>query len=321
MGSRVTAAAVLLLVLGTALGAMAADFPGKPIQVIVPYAPGGSTDVLARTIAKVAPKHIPQPWVVVNKPGGSGMPGRIEVLKAKPDGYTVLFGYGSGEDTVLPHQRQLHFDTYKDFEPVCRISVHSLVLVAPVNAPFNTVDELVKWSKNKGSVTGAVGTKGGSADIALTAFAKVAGINMTPVPGRGGADAINQLVGGHVDYGVLDPSELLPHVKAGRLKTFAVIFEKRDSTVDVPTAKEKGYDIATGGSVKGMAVAKGTPKELIGYLDQKCKAMTEDPEFRKIMQDIGQPVMYQGAEEYRKWLRGVFDHYGTLIKTLGITAN
>ena len=311
---------VCVAMMGTGGVTAAADFPNKPIQVIIPYAAGGSTDLLARTVAKIAPKFIPQPLVVVNKPGGSGMPGRLDVMKAKADGYTILFGYGSGEDTVLPHQRQLPVDPYKDFEPVCRISVHSLVLVAPVEAPFKTVDELVKWSKAKGQVTGAVGTKGGSADIAITAFAKVAGINMTPVPGRGGADAVNQLVGGHVDYGVLHPSELLPHVKAGRLRALGVIFEKRDPTVDVPTVKELGYDIATAGSVKGMAFVKGTPKELIAYLDQKCKTITEDAEFQKIMADIGQPVMYQGAEEYKVWIRKVYEQYGQLIKTLGIKA-
>ena len=118
---------------------------------------------------------------------------------------------------------------------------------------------------------------------------------MTPVPGRGGADAVNQLVGGHVDYGVFHPSELLPHVKAGRLRAMGVIFDKRDPTVESPTVRELGYDIATAGSVKGMAVVKGTPKEVIAYLDEKCKAVTEDAEFRKVMEDSGSPSTIQGA--------------------------
>src|SRR5512137_1794796 len=121
---------MLVLVACIALAAVPtmAAYPDRPIQLIVPYAAGGSTDVLARAVAQVAPKHFPQPVVVVNKPGGGAIPGRLEVVKSRPDGYTLLFGYGSGEDYVVPHQRPIPYDVFKDFEPVCRLSVHSVVL-------------------------------------------------------------------------------------------------------------------------------------------------------------------------------------------------
>jgi tripartite-type tricarboxylate transporter receptor subunit TctC len=308
------AGAILLTAFGTAVAA----YPDRPIQIVIPYSPGGSTDLLARTMGKVAPKYIPTPWMVVNKPGGSGMPGRLDVLRAKPDGYSVVFGYGSGEDTVLPHLRQLPLDPYKDFEPVCRVSVHTLALVAPANKPWQTVDELVKWVKSQGSAIAAVGTKGGSADITMTAFSKAANINVTNVPGVGGADAATSLAGGHADFGVLHPSELLPHYKAGRLRLYAVAYEERDPTLPAPTLKELGYNVATAGSVKGMAVAKGTPKEIVGYLEEKCKAITEDAEFRQTMKEIGQPVMFMPGQEYLAWLKKVHEQYGQLIKTLGI---
>jgi putative tricarboxylic transport membrane protein len=314
-------AVISMVCLGFVIGgsvALGAAYPDRPIQIVVPYAPGGSTDLLARTMGKVAPKHIPAPWMVVNKPGGSGMPGRLDVLKAKPDGYSVVFGYGSGEDTVLPHLRQLPLDAYKDFEPVCRVSVHTLALVAPASKPWQTVDELVKWAKAQGSAIAAVGTKGGAADITMTAFAKAAGINVTNVPGVGGADAATSLAGGHVDFGVLHPSELLPHYKAGRLRLYAVAYEERDPTLPAPTLKELGYNAATAGSVKGMAVAKGTPKEIVTYLEDKCKAITEDAEFRQTMKEIGQPVMFMPGQEYLIWLKKVHEQYGQLIKTLGI---
>ena len=308
----------LAVVLGAAAG-MAADFPNKPIQLIVPYSAGGSTDVLARAVAQVSPRFIPQPLVVVNKTGGGGIPGRVEVVKAKNDGYTQLFGWGSGEDLVVPHQRPLPYDIFKDFETVCRISVHSIVLAVPANSPHKTLADLVKFAKTKEYVTAAVSTKGGSVDITYLLFAKAAGIKVTTVPGSGGADAITKLVGGHVDFGGGHPSEVLPHIKAGRLRGLAVAFEKRDPSVaDIPTFRESGYDVVTAGSVKGVAVPKGTPKEIISYLEKKYKEIAADAEFQKIMKDIGQPVMYQTAEEYKVWFKQAYDQFGELVKSLEI---
>ena len=297
----------------------AAAYPDKPIQLIVPYSAGGSTDVLARAIAQVAPKYFPQPLVVVNKPGGGAIPGRVDVARSKADGYTLLFGWGSGEDLVVPHERPLPYDLFKDFETVCRMSVHSIVLAVPANSPYKTLADLVKAGKGKEYMTAAVSTKGGSVDITFLLFAKAAGIKVTTIPGSGGSDAITKLVGGHVDFGGGHPSEVLPHIKAGRLRPLAVAFEKRDASVpDVPTFRESGYDVVTAGSVKGVAVAKGTPKEVISYLEKKFKEIADDAEFQKIMKDIGQPVMYQNAEEYKVWFKQAYDQFGSLYKSLGI---
>jgi tripartite-type tricarboxylate transporter receptor subunit TctC len=299
--------------------AVAADYPNKPIQLIVPYGAGGSTDVLARAISQVAPKHFPQPLVVVNKTGGGGIPGRVDVVKSKADGYTLLFGYGSGEDTVVPFQRPLPYDVFKDFEVICRMSVHSIVLAVPANSPYKTLADLVKAGKTKDYMTASVSTKGASVDITFLLFAKAAGIKVTTIPGSGGSDAITKLVGGHVDFGGGHPSEVLPHMKADRLRGLAVAFEKRDPSVaDVPTFKEFGYDVVTAGSVKGVAAPKGTPKEITSYLEKKFKEIADDAEFQKIMKDIGQPVMYQNAEEYKVWFKQAYDQFGALLKTLNI---
>ncbi len=313
-----TALFAVFAILAAATNAVAA-YPEKPIQLIVPYSAGGSTDVLARALAQVAPKYLSQPLVVVNKPGGGAIPGRVDVVRSKPDGYTVLFGWGSGEDLVVPHERPLPYDLFKDLETVCRISVHSIVLAVPANSPYKTLADLVKAGKTKEYMTAAVSTKGGSVDITFLLFAKAAGIKVTTIPGSGGSDAITKLVGGHVDFGGGHPSEVLPHIKAGRLRALAVAFEKRDASIpDVPTFRESGYDVVTAGSVKGMAVAKGTPKEVINYLEKKFKEISEDAEFQKIMKDIGQPVMYQNAEEYKVWFKQAYDQFGTLYKSLGI---
>jgi tripartite-type tricarboxylate transporter receptor subunit TctC len=296
-----------------------AAYPDKPIQLIVPYGAGGSTDVLARAITQVAPRFFPQPVVVVNKAGGGGIPGRVDVVKAKNDGYTLLFGWGSGEDLTVPHQRALPYDIFTDFETVCRISVHSIVLAAGTNAPYKTIPELVKWAKANEPVTASVSTKGGSVDITLLLFAKAAGFKLTTIPGAGGSEAITRLVGGHTPFGGNHPSEVLPHFKAERLRGLAVAFDKRDPSIpDVPTFKEFGYDVVTAGSVKGVAAPKGTPKEIVGYLEKKFKEIAEDAEFQKIMKDLGQPVLYQNAAEYTAWFKQAYDQYGQLMKTMGI---
>jgi putative tricarboxylic transport membrane protein len=296
-----------------------AEYPNKPIQVVVPYSAGGSTDLLARAVGQVAPRFFQQPFVIVNKAGGGGIPGRVDVVRSKPDGYTLLFGYGGGEDTVVPHQRPLTYDVFKDFETVCRLSVHSVVLAVPASSPYKTLADLVKAGKTKDYMTAAVSTKGAAVDIAFQLFAKAAGIKVTSIPGSGGSDAITKLVGGHTDFGGGHPSEVLPHIKAGRLRGLAVAFEKRDPSVpDIPTFKEQGYDVVTAGSVKGVAVPKGTPKEAVAYLEKKFKEIAGDAEFGKIMKEIGQPVMFQGAEEYKVWLKQASEQYAALLKTLEI---
>ena len=245
-------------VLATALGLFVAAtnglaaYPEKPIQLIVPYGAGGSTDLLARAIATVAPKYFPQPVVVVNKTGGGGIPGRVDVVRSNPDGYTLLFGWGSGEDLVVPHQRKLPYDLFTDLETVCRMSIHSIALAVPASSPHKTLADLVKAGKSKEYTTASVSTKGASVDVTFLLFGKAAGIKVTTIPGAGGADAITKLVGGHVDFGGGHPSEILPHMKAGRLRALAVALENRDGAIpDVPTFKEQGYDVVTAGSVKG----------------------------------------------------------------------
>lgn len=320
---RVRAGVVLAVMAATyllsAAAAPAADYPTKAIQAIVPYTAGGATDVWARAIAQVAPRFFPVSVVVVNRAGGGAIPGRVDVVKSRPDGYTLLMGWGSGEDFVVPHQRQLPYDPFVDLVPVCRMSVHSIVLVAPASAPYKDVLEFVKWAKAKDYVTAAVSTKGGSPDITMQLFAKAAGFKLTSVPGSGGADSMTRLAGGHVDISGAHPSEILPHVKAGRIRPLGVAFEKRDpSAPDVPTFREFGYDVVTAGSVKGVAVPKGTPKDVIAYLERKFKEIADDAEFQKIMTGLAQPVLYQNAEEYRAWAKQAYEQYGQLIKTLGI---
>lgn len=301
--------------------ALAAEkFPNQPINLVVPFAAGGSTDVLARLISKYAPKHFDgQQLIVVNKPGGGGVIGTESVVRSKPDGYTLYFGYGSGHDTVMPHLQKMPYER-TDLQPVALMSVHSVVFVLPQDSQFKNGKEFLAWAKKQKSVTASASTKAGAVDIAEAAFGKKAKVNVVVVPFRGGGESITAVVGGQVNFGANHPSEVLPHIKAGRLRPIAVALDERDPALpDVPTWKELGVDVATVGSVKGVAAPKATPKEVVDYLAKAFKRVADDPDFRKDMQNIGQPVIYMGPAEFAKYLQKGYDEYGQLIKELNIT--
>jgi tripartite-type tricarboxylate transporter receptor subunit TctC len=298
----------------------AADFPNKPINLIIPYAAGGSTDVVARALAKVSAKHMPQPLVPVNQPGGAGITGRVTVVKAAPDGYTLLFGYGSGEDLVTPHVRKVPYDQFKDLAQIAQVTVVSIILVVPANHPAKSLKEWVAWAKTQNRpINGAVSTRGASVDITMQAFMKVAGINGTTIPFRGGAEAVTALLGGNTDFSGQVYSEAMPHVKAGRLKVLAVGTRERDPVIpDIPTFIQEGVNVWTFGAIRGIGAPKDTPGPIIDYLEATTKKITDDPEFHQIMKDLVHPVLYQERKGFLKNMQDGFDMYGKLIKELNL---
>jgi tripartite-type tricarboxylate transporter receptor subunit TctC len=310
---------ICLFLLLPAAGGAAEKFPAKSIELVVPFAAGGSTDVLARLVAKYAPKYFEKPLVVVNKPGGGGITGTEGVVRSRPDGYTLYVGYGSGHDLVTPHFQKMPYETFNDLIPVCRLSVHSIVMIVGGNAPYKTLKEFIDWGKKRDQVTASVSTKAGSVDIVFQAVGRATGLKMVTVPFRGGAESVTAIVGGQTDCGGNHPSEIISHIKAKRLIPVAVALEARDPAVpDVPTFRELGFNIVAVGSVKGVAAPKGTAPEVIAYLTERFKKVSEDPEFINSMKDIGQPVMYQGSQEFGKYLKDGFEDYGKLIKEFNI---
>lgn len=302
--------------------ALAQDkYPSKPISGFVPASAGGSTDLMSRAIEKIWPKYSPQPLVVVNKPGGGGVVCTEFVVRSKPDGYTLYLGYGSGHDIVMPHLQKMPYDPYKDIISIARISVHSVVVVTGAKSEFKSLPDMIAWAKKENKpITTSVATKAGAQDITMTAIAKTAGVNIVTVPFAGGADAVTALAGGHVMLGSGHPSEVGPHIKAGRFKPLAVALPQRDPSLpDIPTLKEQGINVSTWGSVKGVGAPAATPKEVVTYLETTLKKVTEDAEFKKIMADLNQPVMYLNSADFAKFLQDVHADYGKLIKELNIT--
>ena len=306
-------------------GRTAEKFPTKAIELVVPFAAGGSTDVLARLVAKFAPKYFDKPLVVVNKPGGGGVTGTEGVVRSKPDGYTLYLGYGSGHDLVMPHfvgtpqLPKMPYDTFKDLIPVCRLSIHSIAMVIRGDAPYKNLKEFIEWGKKREQVTASVSTKAGSVDITFQALGQTTGLKIVTIPFRGGSDALTAIVGGQTDCGGNHPSEMIAQIKAKRLIPVGVALEQRDPAIpDVPTFKELGYNVVSAGSVKGVAAPKATPPEIIAYLTERFKKVCDDPDFIKEMKDIGQPVMYLGPDAFGKFLQQGFQEFGKLIKQFNI---
>lgn len=297
----------------------AEQYPTKPIQVIVPFSAGGSSDLTARTVEKFWTRYSPQPMLVINKPGAGGVLGEEFVVRSKPDGYTIYVGQGSGHDTVMPHLQKMPFDPLKDITPVARISIHSIVICVSGKSQFKSMKDVVDYAKKGNKVTAAVSTAAGSVDLVMRAISKRTGVPITTVPFAGGADSTTALAGGHLTIGGGHPSEVLPHIKAGRFRPIGVALDRRDPTLpNVPTLKEQGIDVATWGSVKGVAVPNGTPPEVVEYLASTLKKVCEDKDFKKTMAQIGQPIDYLGTKEWAAFLKQAHKDYGDLIKELGI---
>jgi len=315
--------AVLLLgaFLVPAVSMAAEAFPSKPITGMVPMKAGGSSDLMARALEKYWMKYSSQPMVIVNKPGGGGVVGTEGIVRSKPDGYNLYIGYGSGHDIVMPSLQKMPYDPQKDLIAVARVSIHSVVIVTGANSPFNSIKDVIAYSKKEGKpVTTAVSVKAGAVDLALTAFGKAAGVNIVTVPFSGGAEATTALAGGHLMIGGGHPSEIIPHIKAGRFKALAVVLPQRDPSLpDVPTLKEQGIDVATWGSVKGVAVAAGTPKEIVKYIETTILKICKDPEFNETMKNLNQPVMCLGSEDFAKFIKQATDDYAKIIKDLKIS--
>jgi tripartite-type tricarboxylate transporter receptor subunit TctC len=297
----------------------AEPYPTKPIQAIVPFSAGGSSDLLARTVEKVWTKYSPQPLVIINKPGAGGVLGEEYVVRSKPDGYTIYIGQGSGHDLVMPHLQKMPFDPLKDITPVARLSIHSIVVCVSAKSEFKTLKDVLDWAKKGNKITAAVSTAAGSVDLVMRSISKRTGVEITTVPFKGGADAVTALAGGHLVIGGGHPSEVLPHIKAGRFRPVGVALDTRDKALpDVPTLKEQGIDVSTWGSVKGVAVPNGTPPEIVEYLDSTLKKVCEDKDFQETMAQLGQPIDYLNSKDWAAFMQRAYKDYGDLIKELGI---
>ena len=295
--------------------------PTQQVEMILPFAAGGSSDVMARAMEAVWSKYCDQPLVLTNMPGGGGVTGAMAVASAEPDGYTIECGFGSGNDTAMIYLQELEYDPLALLRPVARISVHNVAIVAPADSEFNSMADVVAWSEANPDtpVTASVSTANGTVDLTMQAIRYYTGINMSIVPHDGGSSAVTDLLSGSFMIGGGHPSEVGPYVESGQLKILGIASEERDSSLpDVPTLKEQGIDFACEGSIKGIAVPVDTPDEVVAYYEELFRQITEDPDFQASMVDLLQPVMYLNAEDFTQYYTDVCAESKQMIEDLGL---
>jgi tripartite-type tricarboxylate transporter receptor subunit TctC len=312
-----TASIALLLLAQPALAD--APYPNKPIRLVVPFPPGGSTDVVARLLSVELKNELGQTVIVDNKPGAGGNIGGDNVAKSAPDGYTLLLA-AAGPTVINPSlYSKMPYDPAKDLAPVTMLErEHNLMVINPA-IPAKTVKEFIEYAKSRpGEINFGSPGNGSPAHLGGELLNQMAGIKMQHVPYKGSAPAVTDLIAGHIAMMVDNMPALLPHVQSGKLRALAVASEKRASAApDVPTVDEsgaKGYVIP---AWKGLMVPAGTPREIIDKLHNAVTKILAKPEVRKRLVDIGAEPVGDTPEQFAASIKSETAWWAKLVKSTG----
>jgi tripartite-type tricarboxylate transporter receptor subunit TctC len=300
--------------------AQAQGYPNKPIHMIVPFAAGGSTDVAARLVGQHLSKAFGQQVVIENRTGANGNIGTEAAAKAAPDGYTLLIA----PDSVAanPHVYKVEYDALKDFIPVVQLSVQPIVLAAHPNLGAKNVAELIALAKKQPGIRFATGSGIGSAQHMATAwFAQIAGIELTQVPYRGGGQAINDLIAGHITLGTLGSTPLIPHYRAGKLLLLVQTTAKRAKSLpEVPTFEEAGIKGLVMDQWLGVFVPAGTPADIVQKLNAEINRALQDKALLENFDKSALEVVGGSSEQFAKRVREDFTKYEKIARDLKIKA-
>jgi tripartite-type tricarboxylate transporter receptor subunit TctC len=309
---------IAMLSMAAALGAQAA-WPEKPIKIVVPWAPGGSTDILARTVAQKLTQSLGQPVIVENKPGASGNIGSDYVAKSAPDGYTLLFGSMSTHAINPAMNPDMPFKGVDDFTPIALLAFVTNTMVVHPSLPVGNVRELIDYCrKNPGKIAYASAGPGSTNHLSAALLEKMTGCQMLHVPYKGGAPAVTDTVGGQTQLLFTAGTQSLPHVKAGKLKLLAVTENHRTALLkNIPTVAETvpGYEMAVW---YGAFAPKGLSPELQKRLNGEINRIMVLPDVKAQMESIGVEPVSETAEQFAATLRTDAEKWGKLVRELGI---
>lgn len=289
------------------------------MRFVVPYPPGGSTDMGARVIADYLSRVLGQQIVVENKSGGSGNIGFEAAARSAADGYTVLIA--PDQVTSAPHVFKVSFDPLKDLVAVIQLSRQPVVLAVHPSLGVNSVAELIALAKERPGMSFATSGVGSQQQFAAEWFAKIADIKLDHVPYRGGGQAINDLIAGHIKIGSLGSSPLIPHYKAGNLRLLAQSTDKRSpSLLEVPTYQEAGIKGLVLDQWLGAFVPTGTPPAIVARLSREINKALAEPAIRNSFLQSAQEPVGGDAEAFARLVRDDFAKYQRLAKELNIKA-
>lgn len=263
--------------------AQAQNFPSRPIELVVTFAAGGGTDALARAMSDASRKHLPQPIVVLNKPGAAGGIGLTDVANSTPDGYKLALV--TADMVIIPHLG-LTKTTYEKFTPILQLNADPSAITVAANSPYNTIEDFLEAARAKPE-TMRVGNAGvGSIwHLAAAALEDKTNAKFNHIPFQGGNPAVLALLGGHIDAVAVSPAEVIQYVNAGKLKTLAVMADHRVKGFEsVPTLKERGIDLSIG-TWRGIAAPRGTPQPVLDTLSGAFQKASAEASFKKFMAD------------------------------------
>ncbi len=303
-----------------ALAQVGEAYPGKPIRLIVPFAPGGGTDILARSLAPRLGAALAGTVVVENRPGAGGNLGVELVARSAPDGYTLVMV--SASFAVNASYQPLRFDPIRDLAPVAQIATVPLVLLARSTLPVADLRALIALARQRpDSLTYASSGIGSSPHLAGELFVSATGTRMTHVPYKGGAPALSDLLGGQVDLLFSTVVQGLPHVQAGKVKPLAVASLARSKSLpDVPTIDESGYSGFDVTNWFGVLAPAGLPAGLLASLNGHIRAQLDAPELRKRLESEGAEPRGSSPEEFAQLIASDIRKYTQAVKAAGITA-
>lgn len=291
-------------------------YPTRPIKLICPWPAGGSTDAVLRALAESAGKTLGQQIVIENKGGAGGMLGAVDLVSAKPDGYTLSqLPHGVFR---IPHMQKVAFDTLKDFTWIVCLTGYTFGLVVPADSPIKSIKDLVDYAKaNPGKFTyGSTGT-GTSPHLAVEEFAQRAGIQLNHVPFKGNAENMQAILGGHI-MSASDATGWAPHVEAGKLRLLATYGSKRTKRwPTVPTLDELGYKTVAD-SPFGVCGPKGMDPAVVKTLHDAFRKTLEDPAVLATFDKYDQTVVYMNTEAYTKWARETYAAERATMERLGM---
>jgi tripartite-type tricarboxylate transporter receptor subunit TctC len=321
MKTRIALAALALVAL--ALPAAAADaWPAKPVKIIVPFGPGGFTDVVARILQKELAPALGQPIIIENRPGAGSTIGTDSVAKSPPDGYTLVMV--STTHVISPHlYKKMPYDPIKDFAPVMKLVEGPYVMVVHPSLGVSSVKDFIALAKKKPNEIFFASSGNGSAQHLVGAlFMQMAGVQLSHVPYKGSNAAMQDLLGGQVKVSFVGMPNALSNLASGKLKALAVTTRKRSPDLpDVPTMDEagvKGYEATIW---LGMLAPKGTPREIVDKLNADIRKVLADPEASKLMHKAGVEVATSTPEEFQALMQEELDRWGKVVKETGAIVN
>jgi tripartite-type tricarboxylate transporter receptor subunit TctC len=310
-------AAAFLAALTAAISPACADsYPSHPVTVIVPFAAGGPTDVLTRIITDKMQGPLGQPIVVEDVSGAGGGIAAARVARAAPDGYTLEIG-NNGSNLLVGALYSLPVDIVKDFAPVAKLTVNPQIIISKKDIPAQNLKEFLAWLKdNQKNVS--VGIAGPVAQVSVVNFETMTKMQFQLVPYRGAAPAIQDLIGGHIDFMVDQLSNSVPQIKAGAVRAYAVAANVRSPAVpDVPTVDEAGLPGFYGSLWHGLWAPKGTPPDVIAKLEAAVKQSLADPAVKQRLADLGQdiaPVAQQTPAALAAYQQAEMDRWFPIVK-------